>query len=136
MTKGLLPGLNVLYDGSCEYCINAVGILKKLDRSNKIVLTDYHDEQLTRARFPGLDRADLENAMHVVTIDGKVYDGFFAIRRTLLSTPLAPLALILYFPGLSIIGTYFYNWFARHRGRIRYSSSSCATGTLQIARLA
>ncbi len=135
MTNGLLADLNVLYDGSCGFCTRAVGFLKKLDRSNKIVLTDYHDEQLTRARFPGLDRPELENAMHVVTSDGRVFDGFFALRRTLISTPVAPLVLILYLPGMSIIGTYFYSWFARNRGRLGCSASPCANGNLHTATL-
>jgi len=133
MTKGLLRGLNVLYDGNCGFCTSAVGLLKKLDRSSKLVLIDYHDKQLTRARFPGLDHLELGSAMHVVTSDGKVLDGFFALRRTLLSTPFAPLGLILYLPGMSIIGTYFYSWFARNRGRLGCSASSCNNSNLQTA---
>jgi predicted DCC family thiol-disulfide oxidoreductase YuxK len=36
---------------------------------------------------------------------------------TLRMLPLMPLAPVLWFPGMSIPGTRFYNWFARNRYR-------------------
>lgn len=56
--------------------------------------------------------------------DGKVYGGFFSVRDVMRFLPLTALpALLLYIPGVSLIGEPAYRWIAKNRHR--FGSQSC-----------
>lgn len=106
---------NVIYDGSCKFCVSTINRFRRIIRSDMICFTDSHDEFTIKNEFPALLSRDLDSAMYVIERNGRIYSGFFAVRRLFLGTPFILLAFLLYLPGLSGIGTHLYNWFACHR---------------------
>ena len=118
--------LSVIYDGACSVCTRIVRLLKVIDRSNTFVVYDYHEVPLMQERFPVLKGSELEEAMHVITRDRRIYRGYRALRRMLMNTPLRPVVAFLYFPAFDPIGVFLYNWFARNRRRFGCTSDRCA----------
>ena len=113
--------LNVIYDGNCMFCVSLVNQFRRIIRSDRISFTDAHDEFTIKNEFPALLSRDLDTAMYVVERNGRIYSGFFALRRLFLGTPLILLTFVFYLPGLSGLGTRLYNWFASNRRNL-----SCA----------
>jgi hypothetical protein len=65
-------------------------------------------------------------AMFAVTGEGRVYRGFFAFRRMLWASPwLAPLLLLFYAPGASLLGPRIYAWIARRRRSFGCAAPAC-----------
>ena len=65
---------------------------------------------------PQLQRADLMNAMHVVTRGSKVYRGAYAIRYISARLPLLwPLCVLLWIPGASLLAVGIYALVSRNR---------------------
>ncbi len=60
--------------------------------------------------------------------DGKTYGGFFAVRDIARHLPLSfLLALLLYIPGVSLLGVPVYQWISKNRYRLGGKSpESCA----------
>jgi predicted DCC family thiol-disulfide oxidoreductase YuxK len=108
----------VLYDPQCPFCRACAGWLHRLDWRNRLELSGIVGaHQLHDGRR--LPRHVLEQQLHVVAPDGRVFTGFFACRRLALATPaLWPLVPLLYVPGMAILGTRMYDAVARHRDRL------------------
>lgn len=113
--------LNVIYDGNCGFCVSLVNQFRRIIRSDMIGFTDSHDELTIKNEFPALLSRDLDTAMYVIERNGRIYSGFFALRRLFVGTPLILMTFVFYLPGLSALGTRLYNWFAYHRRNL-----SCA----------
>ena len=60
--------------------------------------------------------------------DGKAYGGFFAVRDIMVHLPLTFVpALIMYVPGISLLGVPVYTWIARNRQHFGgKSENSCS----------
>lgn len=119
----------VLYDGACEFCRRSVGLLARLDWRHRLRFHSARDETLPAAGVP-LDRGRLLEEMHLLTPDRKhVHVGFGAFRWIAWWLPLtAPLAPLLYLPGVPWLGRRVYRWVARNR----FGLVPCRGGACQV----
>ena len=73
-----------------------------------------------------MDWVDLERAAYLSTERGRLHEGFYSFRMLTLRLPaLVPLAPLLWFPGISLLGVPLYRWIARNR----YCISTCLKQT-------
>ena len=110
--------VTLIYDADCGFCVRSLRVVRALDLFR---VCTYHGSRGGGVDevFPTLKAKDLDEAMYAVTGSGRVYRGFFAFRRVLLSLPLAWVLLpFFYFPGTSLVGPTVYGWVARHRRRL------------------
>lgn len=122
MSCPLPPGAHALifyYDGDCGFCTVCVRCLSRFDWRKRVSWRPWQE----MACLPqGLTRDDLERSAYVEDARGDIFEGFFAVRRLLMALPvLVPLGLLMWLPGLHIIGVPLYRLVARNRFRI----SSC-----------
>ncbi|MBI3791440.1 MAG: DUF393 domain-containing protein [Gemmatimonadetes bacterium] len=71
--------LVMLLDGDCGICRRIGAWVQARDTSRRIELLPLQDPAVA-ARFPLLDRAALEEALHVVAADGRTWHGAAACR--------------------------------------------------------
>jgi predicted DCC family thiol-disulfide oxidoreductase YuxK len=103
------------YDGDCGMCRGTVRRLRRLDWLGHLRFIDMLS--VPESQLP-VKLAQAMQGMPMRTADGRVLVGFPAVRRALSRTPLgAPLAWILYLPGLRSLGAPVYNFIARNRRR-------------------
>ena len=119
MSGRLPPAANALifyYDGDCGFCTACVSCLSPLDWRKRV---SWRPWQEMTCLPQGLTRDDLERSAYVEDARGDIFEGFFAVRRLLLSLPvLVPLGLLMWLPGLHLIGVPLYGLVARNRFRI------------------
>jgi predicted DCC family thiol-disulfide oxidoreductase YuxK len=105
----------VLYDDQCPLCVFQMRLLTWLDWFNTITLLPLSNPRAAELA-PSLNRADLLEAIHCLSRDGKIYRGARCLRFIGLRLPLfVPVALILWLPGVIWIAEKIYNWISRHR---------------------
>jgi predicted DCC family thiol-disulfide oxidoreductase YuxK len=118
--------IDIVYDGGCGFCVRALLIVRGLARRDVFRFHDANDSETVLARFPMLAGADTELAMFAVTEGGEVFRGFFAFRRMLWASPwLAPLLVLFYAPGASLLGPRIYSWIARRRRSLGCAAAAC-----------
>ena len=107
------------YDGDCRLCVRTARWLSRIDFFRRVSWTPYQ----SLAEPPdGLTWADLDSAAYLVPGGGRLHRGFYAFRMlTLKLLPLMPLAPVLWFPGVSLVGERAYRWIADNR----YHLSGC-----------
>jgi predicted DCC family thiol-disulfide oxidoreductase YuxK len=111
--------VDVVYDGLCRFCIRSIRVIQSLDVLRRVSLHDANDREAVAAAFPGLEDADLDDAMYAVDARGRHYRGFYAFRRLTWALPAAWwLIPLLYFPGVSFVGERVYGYVARNRSRL------------------
>ena len=124
MTKHIL-----LYDGECPMCIFQMKVLSWLDWSGVLALVPLSDPRAQEIA-PQLTREDLQEAIHCVTPDGRIYRGARAIRFVGMRLPLlVPVALFLWIPGVIVLAEIIYRWVSRHRllfSRVFGCKDACA----------
>ncbi len=128
--------LTALYDGKCLICQSSCRTLRALDWLGRIEFIDLHQGETWRARYPDLDHQGLMGACHVFDQRGRLFPGFYAVRRMLKEVPLGfPLWLLLQLPGMDWLGERAYGWIARHRYRINrllgVDLADCDDGTCE-----
>lgn len=113
------------YDGDCGLCVRTARWLSRIDFFSRISWTPYQ----SLAEPPeGLTWADLDSAAYLVPGAGRLHRGYYAFRMlTLKLLPLMPLAPVLWFPGISRLGTRVYRWIAASR----YHASGCRAASLE-----
>ncbi|WP_110927381.1 thiol-disulfide oxidoreductase DCC family protein [Bacillus massiliglaciei] len=117
----------VLYDGQCILCRQTKKRLESIDwlkRTEWQSLQEY--EQQERAIL--FKREDLRREMHLITPDGRVLRGFYAVRRIMLHTPvLALVGLMGYLPFADRLGNPLYRWIAKNR-HLFFKKGTCKDG--------
>jgi predicted DCC family thiol-disulfide oxidoreductase YuxK len=104
------------YDGECGFCIRAVGRLYRLDLFKMV---DWIPYQSLAQPPQGLTWEDLEASVYLDTGRDHLYPGFYAVRMLTLRVALmAPLAPLLWLPGVHVPGEALYHWVARNRHRL------------------
>jgi predicted DCC family thiol-disulfide oxidoreductase YuxK len=119
----------ILYDGECPMCVFQMKVLSWLDWFEVLALlplSDPHAQEIA----PQLSREDLQEAIHCVTPQGRIYRGARAIRFVGMRLPLlVPVALFLWFPGVIQIAEVVYQWVSRNRlllSRVFGCKDACA----------
>jgi len=119
----------VLYDGECPMCIFQMKVLSWLDWSGALALVPLSDPRAQEIA-PQLTREDLQEAIHCVTPEGRVYRGARAIRFVGMRLPLlVPVALFLWIPGVIVLAEIIYRWVSRNRlffSRVFGCKDACA----------
>lgn len=78
------PGLLVLYDGGCGFCIWTVAVLLRLDRRHRLTAGSI---QVNRALLGPMPDARALNSFHVVDDDGGVRSAGAALTAVLSALP-------------------------------------------------
>jgi len=118
----------VLYDGDCGFCQQSVRLLKALDWFGALHFRSARDADLPASEVP-LDRAKMLDEMHLLTPDRRTaYAGFSAFRWVAWRLPLtAPVAPLMYLPGVLWVGNRVYRWVARNRFKlVPCANNACA----------
>jgi predicted DCC family thiol-disulfide oxidoreductase YuxK len=106
----------VLYDGECSFCRFQMRLLTWLDWFGVLALVPISDP---RGQASGIPAEDLEEQMHLIAKDGRIYRGARAIRFAGMRLPLlVPLALFMWLPGVIWVAEKVYAWVSRNRHRI------------------
>ena len=108
--------LILYYDGDCRFCTACVRCLSRLDWRDRISWEPWQN----MASLPGgLTSDDMGRAAYLEDDRGDIHEGFFAFRRLLVELPvLIPLGLLMWLPGLHLIGVPLYRLVARNRRTI------------------
>ena len=105
----------VLYDSDCPLCTFQMKSLTWLDWFRKVRFLPIKDPQAAEMA-PNLTREDLLEAIHCITMDGKIHRGARCIRYLGMRMPLLiPLSLFLWIPGVIWIAEVIYMWISRNR---------------------
>ena len=106
-----------MYDGQCPFCRASVRLLVAMDWLRRIRPMDLHTQAAeVAARAVALTREQMMEAMRLITPRGRIYAGFFAVRRAAWLLPaMWALLPLLYLLGMSRCGPRAYRWIARHR---------------------
>lgn len=105
----------IFYDDACAFCTRQMRRLRRLDWTGRFWLVP---RSATEARAAGLSPQDLATAIHCVTADGRVLRGAACLRFVGCRLPLlAPLAALLWLPGLLPLAERVYAGVSRRRHR-------------------
>ena len=109
------------FDSDCRFCKKLTRWLSLLDFSRRITWTATQDLEEPPN---GITWEALQRAAYLVDHQrGRSYEGFYAFRMLTLRMPaLVPLAPLIWFPAMGLVGVTVYRWVARNRYRI----SRCA----------
>ena len=110
------PATNtVLYDSDCSLCTFQMRVVTWMDWFNTVSLLPIADPRAAEIA-PRLTRTDLQEAIHCVAKNGRIYRGARCLRYIGMRMPLAiPFALVLWIPGLIFVAEIFYRWISRNR---------------------
>lgn len=117
----------VIFDGECGFCQRSIKLGKRLDWLHRMDWRARLEPGL-KETFPQLSDEETQRRMVSIRQDGKAYGGFFAVRDIMVHLPLTFVpALILYVPGISLLGVTVYKWIATHRHHFGgKSENSCS----------
>ena len=119
----------VLYDDQCPMCTFQMRVLTWLDWCNVVTMLPMSDPRVAQVA-PSLQREDLQAAIHCLAKDGRIYRGARCLRYVGLRMPLlAPLALVLWIPGVIWVAEKVYRWVSRNRyvlSRVFGCKEACA----------
>ena len=105
----------VLYDETCPLCTFQMRVVTWLDWFNVVSLLPISHPRAAQVA-PSVTREALLEAIHCVAKDGQIYRGARCLRFIGLRMPLgAPLALVLWIPGVIWVAERIYQWISRNR---------------------
>ncbi len=105
----------VLYDDECPLCTFQMRLLTWLDWFGVVSLAPLSGGRAAEAA-PRLTREELQEAIHCVAQDGRIYRGARCIRFVGLRLPLlVPVAMFLWIPGVILVAEIVYGWVSRNR---------------------
>jgi predicted DCC family thiol-disulfide oxidoreductase YuxK len=105
----------LIYDASCPVCSKTVKWIEGNEVKNSFEMLPCGSKILD-ARFPNVDRAACEQAIHLVLPDGAVLSGEKALPEIFKRLRRYRSAAILFkLPGAAIVSRILYRWFADRR---------------------
>ena len=113
----------LFYDANCAICRNFTTWVKAFDFFAKIEPKDINllPEHIAIGAQT-IDKNNFLKEMSLLSPRGRLYGGFYAVRKTFLYIPHAWILLTLFWlPGMSFIGVYIYRLVARNRYGICHS---------------
>jgi predicted DCC family thiol-disulfide oxidoreductase YuxK len=106
----------LVYDGQCQFCIRSIKRLQTLDLFSVLALKDLHHIENYTNVHPDLTKDKAMSQMYLIDTNGKLYGGFRAFQRMTLMMPMLYILIpVVYFPGVTLMGTIVYNWVAKNR---------------------
>jgi len=107
-------GPTLIYDGECGLCQEAVALLTRWDRTGRVTLVPFQDQE--RVRTFGIPVPALAAAMHLILPDGRVLAGADAAPELLRLLPGKEwIAIVFRVPGIMPVARQVYAWIARRR---------------------
>jgi predicted DCC family thiol-disulfide oxidoreductase YuxK len=108
----------VFYDDACAFCVRQVRRLARLDWTGQFRWVPRSSPEAAELAV-GLNPGALDQAIHCVGRDGVVCRGARCLRFIAVRLPLlAPLALLLWLPGVLPVAEAGYRWISRRRHRL------------------
>ncbi len=113
--KRKMDGMEMIYDGTCGFCVRSMASLLSFDGLGQIKIRDFRTDP-----SPVVSEAQLEMALYLVLSDGRALPGFEAYRYAVLRVPgLWWLIPFFYVPAFSrLFGRPIYEWVAANRRRL------------------
>jgi predicted DCC family thiol-disulfide oxidoreductase YuxK len=113
---GSKPAHQLIYDGKCSFCIKNVFVLKLLDWGSRLQILNFQAPTHRKKMSQPIPLKQLRQALQLISNKGKIYSGFYAIRKLMWSLPaLWILAPLLYIPGVPYVGNIIYQKIAEKR---------------------
>ena len=106
--------VEVFFDGDCPLCIREIGLLRRLDRHERIRFTDIADPSFDAAEH-GLDHAMLMARIHARLPDGSFVEGVEVFRRLYSAVGFGPLVQLTRVPAVAWMLDRAYAGFAKNR---------------------
>jgi predicted DCC family thiol-disulfide oxidoreductase YuxK len=120
--------IEVFFDGECSLCRREIGMLRGLDRKNRIRFTDIAAEDFETSDY-GISHQQLMAEIHARLPDGTWINGVEVFRRLYSAVGFRWLIPFTRLPGISCGLELGYRFFARNRlkwtGRCSPESESC-----------
>lgn len=107
----------ILYDGHCRLCVGAAKNLERLLPAEKVVLQSFREPGVLE-RYPALTLERCEQAMQLVRLDGRIFQGAEAVVQALRYRWWGRAALVYYVPGLRQLADFVYRLIARYRFKL------------------
>ena len=105
----------IFFDSDCPFCQLQINLLVKLDWLNKVEFVPLQDFKKT-ATGVNIDETDLNQAIHCITPQKKIFVGAKAIRFIGMRMPLLfPLSILLWVPGMMFIAEKIYQYISTNR---------------------
>lgn len=110
----------LLYDGHCNFCIQVIRVLEKINKK-KIKLVPLQSDLKIVSKYD-LRGLDLQSKIHFISANGKIYRGNEAISEMSKFFPVIGYFLVFFRTQL---GRHIYNLIAKNRYKIFGCSNSC-----------
>jgi len=108
----------LIFDGACGMCMRWMGRVRSWDTKEVFEYLPLQDPSIPE-RFPSLTREALEQAMHVVGPDGRVWAGSAAVEKIVDLLPMGRwVSWIFALPFARPIADRVYRWVADNRSRL------------------
>lgn len=109
--------VEVFFDGECPLCVREIGMLRRLDKKQRIRFTDIAAPSFDPATT-GLSMATLMDRIHGRLPSGEVIEGVEVFRRLYGAVGLGFLLAWTRWPGLRALADWGYRTFAKNRLRL------------------
>lgn len=125
--------VQVFFDGDCPLCVREIGMLRKLDRRGRILMTDIAARDF-RAEDFGQTQAALMDQIHARLPDGSWITGVEVFRRLYAAVGLGVVSSLLSLPGIDRAADFAYERFAKNRLKWtgRCDANGCALPQAKI----
>jgi predicted DCC family thiol-disulfide oxidoreductase YuxK len=117
--------IEVYYDGACPMCSREIGLLRRLDRRQRIRFVDI-DAAGFDAGTVGVSQQALMERIHGRLPDGTLVEGVEVFRRLYAAVGFGWIVSLTRLPGVASLLDAAYDAFARRRLRL---AGRCAEGT-------
>ncbi len=125
----------VLYDGHCRFCTTQMKNLQRLGKQNALIPHDFQQAE-SLSVLPGIPYDACMRAMHLVTPEGRVYEGASAVMQAVSTRPaLSWLWYAYHLPGIHLSTNLVYAIIAANRYRIAgkaVAAGECDGGSCQL----
>lgn len=116
----------LIYDGECEFCKSWISWALKHQADNKLELISCQSAE-RQHRFPHIRLEDCEQAIHVITPEGKIFIGGDAVPYFFEAIHgWQWVAFLFKIPCVLWLARPTYRWIATHRHRLRFGKSVCS----------
>jgi len=106
--------IEVFYDGDCPLCLREIRMIRKLDRNQRVRLTDMASPGFRPGAY-GKTMDELMARIHGRSPDGSWLEGVEVFRRVYHAVGFGPLVAVTRLPGVRHLLDVAYRVFARNR---------------------